>query len=85
MLCLRTYYAITRSKLKQEGEKPLATAIPADPVVQKQVATKMGNPQSKSDCYQRCYQRGFPEGGLGNKLFVLWCARHDSNMRPSGS
>ena len=39
------------------------------PEVQRSVATKSVFGEAKLDC----------------KLFILWCAQHDSNMRPSGS
>ena len=52
------------------------------PEVQTQVATKMDEILG-TDC--GCYQTGSCEGCLICKPLILWCARGDSNTRPSGS
>ena len=54
------------------------------PEVKRETAAKMNGILDPS-CYQRCYQEGRREGELNRKLLISWCARTDSNCRPSGS
>ena len=56
------------------------------PEVQKQVATKMDEILAPRPVATIVANQGrFREGFLMAKWLILWCARHDSNMRPSGS
>jgi hypothetical protein len=52
----------------------------------RETADKMDAPLSPiPGCYQCCYQTGYLEGELTRKFFRIWCARRDSNSRPTGS
>jgi hypothetical protein len=54
--------------------------------VERQAAAKMDDISSPMPrCYQGCYQSDLERVSLKAKCFVLWCARGDSNTRPSGS